>query len=193
MINALFFALFAAIYWLLTGEGHQNSNALFIGACLIAYFINRHHVNIVMLLAIILLFRVGETSFWLFVDLSKHAYIHYSIQILINVAVIAVINARWRIYYKLNKNASKDEAYYTNADFSLILIYFAYIVVIILAMGEHLLRHLDDVGFPAEYNMRILVIYNNYEYLKGFINLVESATLLAAFKTYFRSERFVHA
>ncbi len=142
---------------------------------------------------IVLSFRAFETVFFINVDLSSHAYLHYGFQLLMNIGVILAIHFRWRLYFAISRNPNPDEVYGTNADFSLMLVYLGYALIVLLAMLEHLLRHLYDIGLPEEWSINSLVIYNNYEELKLIINLIECAVLMSAFTRYHRSARFVHA
>lgn len=78
-------------------------------------------------------------------------------------------------------------------------VYTLYLLINLLALAEHIIRHLDDLGFPesAGYvsylyeNARF--IYNVFPYLKHALNAVEFIAIWSTIVNYMRSDKVMHS
>ena len=177
---------------------------VFLFACCYSIFVNRAHVNIVSLLAILLLIKTAEFAILFFVTGTKSNYIIFSSFFLIDVPAIILIALRTplcrMIEYKLTGSIKDADTYVvTNADLLVGKIYIIYCFINLLALIEHALRHLEHFGFPedAPYTVYMYenfrLIWDNYEYLKHTLNFIEFVAVFATVSNYMRSERIFKA
>lgn len=119
-------------------------------------------------------------------------YAHYMIQIGFDLCAVYLINKRWYLYFKYYPGAKPEDAYFTNADFFLIVVYLLYALVGVASIVETIIRHPYHILLPEAWAQpEIRFVYKNFELLKGFLSLVVFALLWGSITEYFRkSGRF---
>ena len=194
--QTLLFLGFAVSYYFLIDIPH-STDLFFVLACLLALLFNLSHPNIVTWVLIVMVMRGIElVTFLLFGDFIRlNPLLHYSIQIGLDIMAILLINKRWYYYYRYWPRAKKEDAYFTNADLYLILIYAGYLLVGVLSMIESIIRSPSRIGLPQEWgNPDFLLVYNNFEYLKAGLSIFLIGALLGSITEYFkRSRQFLNA
>lgn len=178
---------------------------LFITACIYSIYQNRAFVNIVSLLCILLTVKLGELAILEFVKETKSNYLIFSSFFLVDIPAIVLIGLRVPLFRYLDylrfgkEQYEPDRFVVTNADLLVGKIYITYVIINLLALAEHALRHLDDFGFPpdAQYTIylyqNLRLIYEYYEYLKHSLNFIEFIAVFATVSNYMRSERILAA
>lgn len=179
-------------------ENYMIFNWLFILAAGLALSFNFRYINISSLLLIIMSLRLFEVLLWTAWDTSNN-YIILPIYIVLDSTSLLLIYfripllAKWE-YFRRGK-VQIDRYKITNADMILGIIYSAYLLLAILALVEHMLRHTEDFGLPASTwlyeNARL--VFNHYGYIKGTLNILEFATILATAHRFMHSNHFVRA
>lgn len=176
--------------------------AIFIFTCGIVIFQNRHHANIAALILIILVMKILEMPLWYLVDKTNN-YLVFSSYFLIDLPVILLVAFRVPLsrYIEYRRFGHFDKTRYTitNADLIVGKIYILYCLINLLALIENGLRHLDDFGFDSQsdtavwlyHNARL--IWNNYEYIKHGMNMVEFIAILTTASNYMRSGKVLRA
>ena len=178
---------------------------LFIVACIYSIYQNRAFINIVSLLCILLIVKLGELAILELVRDTKSNYLIFSSFFLVDVPAIVLIGLRVPLfryldYWRFGKERYEPDRFaVTNADLLVGKIYITYCIINLLALAEHALRHLDDFGFPpdAQYTIylyqNLRLIYEHYEYLKHSLNFIEFIAVFATVSNYMRSERILAA
>lgn len=175
VLALLGFALFLSQY--LGNSEIVDLGYLIVGA--FALFINRHHINIVGLINIILLVRTADYVIWMIWG-SYNAYHVYPVQIALDILTIYLISKRWEIYLRLNPTAKPNEIVFTHADYFLKRLYQVHIAVTLSALIEHLLRHPYDLGLPQDWAMpNADFIYNHIIEAKFTLNILEFVLILS--------------
>ena len=185
-------------------EDPQAFILTFLCACCYSIFLNRRHLNTVSLLAILLFVKLAELAVVSFVTQTNNNYVIFSSFFLIDIPAVILTALRvpaCRMIEYQATNAIKDPDIYTitNADLIVGRIYIIYCFINLLALLEHALRHLEHFGFPVDAPYTIYLyenfrlIWENYEYLKHTLNLVEFIAVLATVSNYMRSARFLRA
>lgn len=196
MTKYVFFGLIALILFNQI-EHTQVKNLLFVACGLIAYFFNRYEPNISSLLVVLVVMRAAEILAWEHLNM-RDAYVGYPVLIAVDSIALFLITNRNKILakveYKRTGQVTPYKYLYTNADYTLAMIYKIYLAITLLMFGEHLLRHLDDLGLPEEWNFSdLLYVYNSSSFLKRALNIFEYVAILATAHRIMHSERYVHA
>lgn len=177
---------------------------IFLLACVYSIFQNRHYANIVSLLLILLSVKTAELTIMSLVAETNSNYVIFSSFFLVDVPAIILIALRVPIcrYFDFKRKGVIDNGskfVVTNADLLVGKIYITYCIINLLALVEHAFRHLEDFGFPADANYTIFlyenlrVIWENYEYIKHTLNIIEFIAVFATISNYMRSERVLQA
>ncbi len=188
----LFLILFGIILTKFLGDFLiVDAGYLLVG--LIAFYLNRNHVNILGLIYIVLAVRSAEYLTWLVWD-TRSAYIIYPVQFLLDLTVIYLITYRWEIYLRFNPSADPKEIVFTHADYFLKNIYKLYLLVISVAFMEHVIRNIDDFGFPEEWsNPDLLFMYNYIIPIRYTLNVIEYILILGMAHQSMRSAKVLPA
>lgn len=161
---------------------------LVVGA--FALFTNRHHINIVGLINIVLLVRTTEYVIWLFWD-TYNAYHVYPVQIALDILTIYLIEKRWEIFLRLHPANSPHEIVFTHADYFLKRLYQVQVAISLAALTEHLLRHPYDIGLPSAWAMPDAdFVYDHIIQAKFTMNILEFVLILAMAHTAMRKAKF---
>lgn len=192
----IFFALAAIISFAKLGDA-QTLDIIFIVCGVCAFLYNRHEANIYSLLIILVGIRATEVLLWMFLDV-RNAYIAYPTHIVLDSIALAFITYRNKILAKIEFRTTgtitPHKYIYTNADYVLSFVYTSYIFIAVLALGEHIIRHLDDFGLPKEMAIPdLVVIHGLYSPLKLILNTFEYFAILATSHRIMQSGRFVTA
>jgi hypothetical protein len=173
---------------------------IFIATCCFVIYQNWQHVNIAGLVIIILVMKVVEMPLWHFVDKSNN-YIVFASYFLIDLPVILLVTFRVQLsrFTEFRRFGHFDKTRYTitNADLIVGKIYILYCLINVLALVENGLRHLDDFGLDSQSSNAVWlyknarVIWNNYEYIKHGINMIELIAILTTASNYMRSARIL--
>ncbi|XOV78146.1 MAG: hypothetical protein ACFHVJ_14520 [Aestuariibacter sp.] len=127
----------------------------------------------------------------------SNAYLAYPVIILLDVTALIFIAKRNKILVKLEyRRTGKVTPYkylYSNADYTLGLIYKTYLALTVFMLVEHLLRHPDDLGLPVEWALNLRYVYDAYPTIKMTLNIFEYVAILATAHKLMRSERYVTA
>ncbi len=174
--------MLAALAW--NALGHwQTTDTLFIVIGLVAVALNRHHINILVLLLIIISMRVAELLLWLIIDIENvpfhSANLIYPVHIIIDIVIIYAIKNKWHLITLLYPGIKHEEIIFTYADYFIIRIYQLRLIVTILAMLEHIARNIDDFGFPESWaNPELLLVHSNLSLFKMIMNNLEYILIL---------------
>lgn len=174
----------------------------YVIACCYGIYKNRHHVNISSLLGVILCAKLSEILLYSGIGLmgTRNTYILLASDFLIDIPVVLLVLSRvlWLRAYDNSKYGTycPDKYVPTNADLVIIKLYLIYILVNVLAIVEHSLRHLEYFGVPIDHHWTQYLyenarfIYNNIEYIKNMLNIAELVAILSTAERYMRSPRF---
>lgn len=193
------FVLIFSFTWFVTGEFPKiyHQDFFWFAFAVIGFYLNKHEPNISSLLFILAVFKGVEIAAWQNLPMIN-AYVAYPLTFLIDAGALYFILKRnelltkWEL--KSKGSIDKGKYIYTNADYVLSLIYKVYILIIFLMFGEHLLRHLDHLGLPPEWNLtNLMVIYENYTWVKRALNAAEYTVIIATASKILRSGRYVAA
>lgn len=173
---------------------------IFILCAVWALYSNRGILNVTSLLVILITFRAVEFLI-LQIGEVRNAYLFYPTQMAIDAAALYLFANRNKILrkieYRKTGNIDVDKYIYTNGDRIMAWIYTAYLVLAVLGMTEHLIRHPDDILLPFDKNPHIRYVYDSWEYIKGALNCIEIAAILATAesltKDYMRQGRLLNA
>jgi hypothetical protein len=174
---------------------------VFLVTCSYTIFLNREHINIVGLIAIIMLMKIVELPIgmgWLLPEASNYAI--FASYFLIDLPVILLVALRVPLsrFIDYKRFGDFDEHRYkiTNADLVVGKIYIIYCLINLLALIENGLRHLGDFGFDSQSNVALWlysnarIIWDHYEYLKHILNMFEFFAILTTVSNYMRSAHF---
>lgn len=196
MVRNIFFTL---IGFILLAQFYTANlfNVIFVLCGVVAYFYNRHNVNIYSLLLVLVALRTLEILAFSIFD-SREAYVVYPTYILLDTVALYAIStrnkylAKWE--YRRTGQINVEQFVFTNADYLLQWIYRFYLLLVILTFGEHILRHLEDFGLPQSWSdTNLLFFHGIHGGTKLVLNIVEFVAILATASRHLHSGRFVQA
>lgn len=158
------------------------TNYVYIIVCLVVIWANKSNVNVTSLVAILVIVKFLESL--IYPQLLPNLYAVQSFYFISDSAVTLLIALRPAICRKiansLYKHNQNDRFYVTQADMLVGAIYMLYLVVSLLSIGEHVLRHLDHIGLPysAWLNQHADFIWMNHTNIKLPLNMLEFVALL---------------
>lgn len=165
-----------------------------------AYTFARCWANINISSAIFVLFFTKSIELFLFLNLSElQSYMAYTTWVGIDLCVVFSLMFKVAILRKINPTRPVNDFVITQADMLLIALYAIHTVINILALGEHILRNLDDFGLPEQ---ALWVVYLNeharlFYYLsmpiKQILHLFEIGFIWLTIKNYWQSSRVLKA
>ncbi|TDF34563.1 hypothetical protein EYS14_24270 [Alteromonadaceae bacterium M269] len=206
--------LLIAIATIITYQHIQNplvADGIFITAGLIAFAYSYKMVNIYSVIIIITVMRILEIGLRYSFG-TINAYTTYLTHTLIDIAVIILVVFKMPVIHycrvTFKNNPYIDDLDITRADFLLGAIYVLYLILSVIMMTEHFIRHLDSVPFiltsvyalvstltPDDALMSRHIFdapalatylannaqffYNRYEWIKVPLNLLEHIAILA--------------
>jgi len=164
---------------------------LYVSVCLFALIYNWKIPNTASLITLLLIVKVIELTIYPLLPLN--VYIPQAFYLLLDLSVTIVIALRPAFcrYIELKVTGVCETQKYsiTNADMLVGVIYFLYLFVSLLMIGEHLLRHLDHIGleYSAWLNEHARVIWNNHINIKMPLNILEFVAIITTTKAYMRT------
>lgn len=190
------------------------ADTVFLGVGLLALTYSYKLVNIYSTILIILVMRLVEMGLRdVFGDINP--YTHYLTKVIADTGVIALILLKLWIIHLFRRtftgNLSIEDLEVTLADLLLMVIYGLYFLLSFVMMGEHFMRHLDDVPIildsvyalvstvssdsfidglelAAHLNKHADFFYNNYEFFKAPLNMLEHIVILATSYQFMRKK-----
>jgi hypothetical protein len=206
----------ATIYGYQYIENLIITDGIFLGIGLIALAYSYKLVNIYSMILIITTMRVVEIGLR-YTFGSINAYTYYLTYIAIDTAVIFLLVFKILVIHifrmRFTGNTNVKDLDITTADFILGAIYSMYLLLSLIAIGEHFIRHLDDIPIILNgvYAVVSLVtpdsfadapelaaylneheytkfFYNKYKWLKLSLNMLEHIAILATSYQFMRKK-----
>lgn len=174
-------------------------DVIFVACGIFAFLSNRYEPNIYSLLIILICIRALEILIWIVVGThGNNAYIVFPTHVVLDSIALYAISVRNKVLakweFKLTGEITPHKYVFTNADYILSVIYKCYLLAAVLALGEHIIRHLDDFGLPSEWSVPdLLYIHSAYAPIKLTLNMLEYVAILSTAHRIMQSERYVHA
>ncbi|MBE1301130.1 MAG: hypothetical protein GJ680_14620 [Alteromonadaceae bacterium] len=187
----------AALITLSKAVDSRVLDLIFVGCGLLAYALNRNESNITSLIFILITLRCWEIILWSTLDM-RNAYIGYPMIMLLDLTALYLIYNRnrllaWREYHKTGQ-VTPHKYVYTNADYTLGLIYKCYLLITVLCFVEHFFRHTDHIGLPPAWSTpELLFFYDLSSPVKRVLNTFEFIAIMATAHHMMRTERIVQA
>jgi hypothetical protein len=208
LLSAKFRFLLLAIATILTYQFLDNiliTDSVFLAIGLIALAYSYKLVNIYSMILIITAMRVIEIGLRGTFG-ALNAYTYYLTYMIIDTIVIFLLVFKIPVIHffrvKLKNNSYIEDLDITTADFVLGAIYAMYFLLSLVSIGEHFIRHLDDVPIildsvyavvssvnpksftdanelAAYLNEHVRFFYNTYKWLKLPLNMLEHIAILA--------------
>lgn len=196
------------------------TDAVFLGIGLIAMAYSYKFVNIYSMILIITLMRVIEIGLRDTFGMIN-AYTYYLTYAAIDIGVIFLLVFKMPLIHffrvTLYNNSNIQDLNITTADFILGAIYSMYLILSLIMIGEHFIRHLDSVPLvlngvyaavratisnetlaKAEINnelqmasylsVHVKFFYNSYEWIKLPLNMLEHIAILATSYRFMRKK-----
>lgn len=170
---------------------------VFLASCAYTYNRCQYSSNISSTLLILAAFKLLECSLYPYIRPMGN-YILYPTWLALDLAVMFLLMFKVPLLRKLNPQADKNSYFVTRADMLLGGIYFLYLIISILALIEHILRHLDDFGASEGANYVLYLhenaryVYHAFPYIKHLLNILEFIVVWSTLTNYMRSGRVLH-
>lgn len=164
---------------------------LYIVVCIYTLVSNWKIPNTASLIALLLTAKIIELSIYPLLPLNVYA--PQAFYFLLDLSITFIIAFRpaicRKIEFLLTGKCVSDRYSITNADMLVGVIYFLYLFVSLLMIGEHLLRHLDHIGLEYSHwlNQNARVVWNNQATIKILLNVLEFVVILTTTRAYMRN------
>jgi hypothetical protein len=209
--------LLLAVATILTYKFIDNpviADTVFLGVGLVALAYNYKLVNIYSTILIIITLRAAELGMReILGDISP--YLHYLTKIITDSGVIVLLVIKLWVIHLFRRTFTGsfyvEDLELTKADLLLLVIYVLYFLLSFVMVIEHFIRHLDDIPIildgvyalvsaispnafidadelAAHLYEHAEFFYNNYEYLKAALNMIEHIVILATSYQFMREK-----
>lgn len=193
-LSFLAYSLFLILAVYLSDAHYASAyNYLYTAVCIFALISNWHFPNISSLIILLLIARFLEAIIFPHLGATRDLYIIQSFYFFLDLSITIVIALRPAIcrQLELRFRGKIPEGKYsiTNADMLVGAIYFLYLFVALLSIGEHVLRHLDHIGleYSPWLNEHARVVWSNHTFIKISLNILEFVAILTTTKEYMRT------